>query len=303
MKGTGGRLAYLLFVMLISKQLCLCQPSIRNPLHSPPSSVVVSNENGNVFIAAGTKLLRLSSTLTLLENITVSGGGELLQIAMRRPDGSKVVGCVGGESRTCLVYNSDDLTSGPSATVENTQYSSENGLAIIATNYSFYLGSESASSTQNDNMFLGQYNYTSETVRTRDYVIDKHDFVLLFHGGITRSGYVYYFVADHNPNSIHVLRVCDCTRDACSSQLLTLMCRGSISTTTRVCGVHLLESFADLNEPLVVVTQCDTASTRNRACAFLLIKTWTHTLKFVEMEQHRVSSFPGNHQDCVHSLM
>ena len=274
MKGTGGKLSCLLFVMLISKQLCLCQPSIRNPLHLPPSSVVVSNENGDVFIAAGTQLLRLSSTLTLLENVTVSGGGELLQIAMS-PDGSKVVGCVGGESRTCLVYNSDDLTSGPSATLENAQYSSENGLAIIATNYGFYLGSESSSSTQNDNMSLGQYNYTSETVRTRDYVIVNNDFVRLFHGGITRSGYVYYFVADHNPNSIHVLRVCDCTRDACSSQFealyeLTLMCRGSISTTTRVCGVHLLESFADLNEPLVVVTQCDTASTRNRACAFLL---------------------------------
>ena len=163
MKETGWRLACLLFLIFILKQRSLCQPSIRNPLHAPPSSVVVSNENGDVFIAAGTQLLRLSSTLTLLENITVSGGGELLRIALS-PDGSKVVGCVGGDSRTCLVYNSDDLTSGPSARVENAQYSSKNGLAIIAINYGFYLGSKGASSMQNDNMFLSQYNYTSETV-------------------------------------------------------------------------------------------------------------------------------------------
>ena len=148
--------------------------------------MVVSNENGDVFIAAGTQLLRLSSTLTLLENVTVSGGGELLRIALS-PDGRKIVECVGGDSRTCLVYNSDNLTSGPSPRVENAQYSSENGLAIIAINY---LGSEGASSMQNDNMFLSQYNYTSENVRTRDYVIDKNDFIRLFHGGITRSGYM-----------------------------------------------------------------------------------------------------------------
>ena len=53
-------------------------------------NLVVSNENGDVFIAAGTQLLRLSSTLTLLENVTVSGGGELLQIALS-PDGSSGV--------------------------------------------------------------------------------------------------------------------------------------------------------------------------------------------------------------------
>ena len=46
------------------------------------------------------------------------------------------------------MYNSDDLTSGPSARVENSQYSSENGLVIIAINYGFYMGSEGASSMQ-----------------------------------------------------------------------------------------------------------------------------------------------------------
>ena len=51
------------------------------------------------------------------------------------------------------------------------------------------------------------------------------------------------------------------------------MCR-STSGTSRVCGVDLLESFADQNGPLVVMTQCDDGSVsnqrRNRACVFLL---------------------------------
>ena len=42
------------------------------------------------------------------ENVTVSGGGELVRIALS-PDGSTLVGCLGGDSRTCLVYDSEDL--------------------------------------------------------------------------------------------------------------------------------------------------------------------------------------------------
>ena len=89
---------------------------------------------------------------------------------------------------------------------------------------------------------------------------------------------MYYFVADEEPTAVRVLRVCDCTQETCSSEFdalyeMTVVCRG-ISQTTRVCGVDLLESFADRNGPLVVMTQCDDGSVstqrRNRACVFLL---------------------------------
>ena len=213
------------------------------------------------------------------ENVTVSGGEDLefVRLALS-PDGSTLVGCLGGDSRTCLVYDSEDLSSGPSATVDNAHYNSESGLAIIAMNDSFYLGSEGAFEGGNDNIFLAQYNYTSDTVRTsgeRRYRVETADFVRHFYGGIARNDYVYYFVADQDPNAIRVLRVCDCARATCTSEFAALYeqelsCGGSTSPTTRVCGVHLLESFAGLAGPLVVVTQCDDGNTRNRACAFLL---------------------------------
>ena len=262
-----------MFFVVFLLEECSCQPP-STPLPAAPSSVAVSNENGDVFIAAGTQLLRLNSTLELQESVTVSGGGELVRIALS-PDGSKLVGCAGGDSRMCLVYNSDDLDSGPNATVNDADYLTENGLAVIAIGDSFYLGSEGAIMQGNDRILLSQYQYASETVRTREYNVLVSGFNRYFYGGFTMNGYVYYFVADQTPTGIRVLRVCDCAHanETCSSMQfdalyeLTLQCIGS-SATTRVCGVHLLESFADLNEPLVVVTQCDTASTRNRACAF-----------------------------------
>ena len=148
-----------------------------------PTEPVVNSENGEVFIAAGSQLLRLSRDLDLMETATVSG--DLVRIALS-PDGSKLVGCLGGDSRTCFVYNTSDLSSGPSATVENAHSNLVNGLAIVTTDYSFYLGSEGTVDQQggNDNIFLAQYNYTSEVVRTNRYEVLISNFVRQFYGGV-----------------------------------------------------------------------------------------------------------------------
>ena len=265
------------FFLICAFQCCFCQSSY--PLPVSPSSVAVNTENGEVFIAAGSKLLRLNNSLHLLENVTVSGGGELVVIALS-PDSSRLVGCLGGDSRTCLVYDSQNLTSGETATVSNAHYNPENGLAIITTDESFYLGSEGGvegAVGTNDNIYLAEYNYTSATVRTTGdmrFRVQTTNFIRRFYGGVSRNGYVYYFVADEDPTAVRVLRVCDCARETCSSEFdalyeMTVLCR-SASETTRVCGVDLLESFADQNGPLVVMTQCDDGGNRNRACVFLL---------------------------------
>ena len=85
----------------------------------------------------------------------------------------------------------------------------------------------------------------------------------------------YYFVADRGETGVRVLRVCECNQ-SCSSQSfealyeLQLLCTGSGGgESTEVCGVTLLESFANQNEPMVVVSQCD-GGTRNRICGYLL---------------------------------
>ena len=269
-----------IILLLFVPYNCFCQlPSYS--LDTTPSSVAVNRKNGDVFIAADSQLTRLSRDLVLQESIAVSG--ELVRIELS-PDGSRLVGCLDGDTRTCLVYNTSDLTSGAIATVENAHYNPENGLAIITTDDSFYLGSEGPE-MQGGSPFilLAQYNYTSELIRntagTLRYHVDSNDFVRHFYGGITRNDSVYYFVADQNPSNIRVLRVCDCARqDACSSDTwdalyeMPLNCRSGAVPSTRVCSVDLVESFGDENGPLVVVTWCDDGAinTRNRVCAYKL---------------------------------
>ena len=266
------RLVVVVCVVFCSMQRSLCSFS----LSAPPSSVAVNSLNGEVFVAAGTELVRLSRDLELLETVVVEG--ELVRIALS-PDGGRLVGCLGGDTRTCLVYDTSNLTSGPSATVEDAHYNPENGLAIVATTNSFYLGSEGEFGFGNDNMFLAQYNYTSEVVRTTGtlrYRVQNSNFIRQFYGGVSCNNYVYYFVADRGSDDyIRVLRVCDCARHPCTSEFealyeLTLECRSSATDNTRVCGVDLVESFAGLTGPLVVVTRCEEDGTqpRNRACAF-----------------------------------
>ena len=274
-------------LLLFSLQISFCQPSY--PLPAAPSSVAVNRENGEIFVAVGSQLLRLNNSLHLMENITVSGGGELVVIALS-PDGSRLVGCLGGDSRTCLVYDSQNLTSGESATVSNAHYNPENGLAIITTDERFYLGREGTIQGQATKyyIFLAEYNYTSATVRTTRFRVTTgffwEPFIRHFYGGVSMNGYVYYFVADENTYNVRVLRVCDCTQETCSSEFdalyeMTIQCYYGALETTRVCGVDLLKSFADQNGPLVVVTQCDNGIT-NSACVYLLSEIDARMEKF-----------------------
>ena len=273
----GDRFVAVVCVLLCSLQRSLCQQQLPSlSLSAPPSSVAENSLNGEVFVAAGTQLVRLSRDLELLETAVVEG--ELVRIALS-PDGGRLVGCLGGDTRTCLVYDASNLTSGPSATVEDAHYNPENGLAIIATTDTFYLGSEGELGLGNNHMFLAQYNYTSEVVRTTGtvrYRVLNSNFIRQFYGGVSWNNYVYYFVADRGSDDyIRVLRVCDCARHPCTSEFealyeLTLECRSSATDSTRVCGVDLVENFAGLTGPLVVVTRCeeDGGQPRNRACAF-----------------------------------
>ena len=269
-------------IAAVSVLLCVLQWSIGQlasySLDEAPSSVAVNSENGEVFIATSSQLLRLSRGLDLLETANVSG--ELVRMALS-PDGSRLVGCLGGDSRTCLVYDTSDLSSGPTATVENAHYNPENCLAIVTTDDSFYLGSEGSvdQSGSNDNIFLAQYDYTSDVVRTTGtgrYRVLADNFVRHFYGGVARNGYVYFFVADVTPNAIRVLRVCDCAREPCTSEFealyeLTVECSGP-TENNRVCGADLVESFADQTEPLVVMTRCENVGNgaRNHVCALRL---------------------------------
>ena len=125
----GGWLAVVSVLLFCSLQLSASQQQLTSfSLSEAPSSVAVSSENGEVFIAAGTRLLRLSRDLDLLETSEV--GGELARIALS-PDGGRLVGCLAGDTRTCFVYDTTSLSGGATATVENAHYNPENGVAIV----------------------------------------------------------------------------------------------------------------------------------------------------------------------------
>ena len=284
-----GRLVGRVFVLLCALQwsigqLELASFSLDVPPNSGSNTVAVNRENGEVFIAAGNQLLRLSRSLDLLETANVSGDDLLVRIALS-PDGSRLVGCQGGNSRRCFVYDTRDLSSGPSATVENAHYNPQNGLAIVTTADSFYLGSEGpfGQSGGNDNIYLAQYDYTSEVVRTtgdQRFRVETADFTRQFYGGVSKNNYVYYIVADRGQSDVfRVLRVCDCAREqACSSSEfealyeLAVECSSSATQQTRICGIHLVESFAGQAGSFVVVTRCEdvVSGGRNRVCAFRL---------------------------------
>ena len=235
------RYAEVLSIILFLRNSCSGQQSFSLPTN--PSGAAVRSGSGEVFVAAGSRLLRLDRQLGLVEEAVVSGN--LLRIALS-PDGSRLVGCLAGGLKTCLVFNTSNLAVGAVATDNDTAYEDENGIAIIATNHSFYLGSEGTPTTGNNEIVLSQYQYTAGAVRTRMYQIDASNFNRLFYGGFTRNGFIYYFVADRNPSSIRVLRACDCESGSSTSKNflalyeLELQCDGTAAITTKVCGVTIL---------------------------------------------------------------
>ena len=285
----GVRLVERVFVLLCALQWSIAQLELASySLDVPPNSgnntVAVNTENGEVFIAAGNQVLRLSRSLDLLETANVSGDDLLIGLALS-PDGSRLVGCQGGSSRTCFVYDTSNLSSGPNATVENAHYNPQNGLAIVTTADSFYLGSEGTfgQSSDNDNIYLAQYSYTSEVVRTtgdEKFRVETAGFTRQFYGGVSRNNYVYFFVADRGQfDVVRVLRVCDCAMEqTCSSSgfealyELAVECSSSATQNTRICGTDLVESFAGQAGLFVMVTRCEdvVSSGRNRVCAFRL---------------------------------
>ena len=94
-------------ILFFVAQNCFCQlPSYS--LDTTPSSVAVNRNNGEVFIATDSQLLRLCRDLVLQERIAVSG--DIVRIELS-PDGSRLVGCLGGDTRTCLVYDTSNHNS------------------------------------------------------------------------------------------------------------------------------------------------------------------------------------------------
>ena len=246
-------------------------------LSASPSDMKVDG-GGRVFLAAGNQLLRLDSTLTLQENVTL--GSSVLRVALNS-DERRVVVCLSDLS--CAVYNASDFSAGEQSRRTGATASSDVVALFTARENSFYVGSVVGGASPSMN--LGQYGFVEESfARSTSYHIQRTGFMRTFIGGFVSGTNAYYFMADGSPSEVRglrVLRACDIPTCSMGSSLcnfdalyeLRIDCgRGSFPSTSVICGLSVLDSFAGSSDTTVVLARCNAAgvSARNRVCSFRL---------------------------------
>ena len=123
-------------------------------LSASPSDMKVDSGEW-VFLAAGNQLLRLNSTLTLQENVTL--GSSVLRVVLSS-DERRVVVCLSDLS--CVVYNASDFGAGEELRRTGASVSSDVIALFTARENSFYIGSVVGGATASMN--LGQYGFGNE---------------------------------------------------------------------------------------------------------------------------------------------
>ena len=245
-------------------------------LSAGPSDVKVDGD-GRVFLAAGNQLLRLDSTLTLQENVTL--GSSVLRVALSS-DERRVVVCLSDLS--CAVYNASDFGAGEQLRRTGASVSSDVVALFTAEENSFYVGS--VTSGASPSMNLGQYGFGGWNFERLSpnggYTIRRTGFMRTFFGGFVSGINVYYFMADGNPREVRglrVLRACNistcstpCTFDALYE--LRIDCgSGTHPQNSVICGLSVLDSFAGSSDTTVVLARCNVGgSVRNRVCSYRL---------------------------------
>ena len=274
----------------------------RFDLGSQPADLTVSS-SGQVFVATGSQLLRLEGlNLAMRENVTADD--DVLNIVST--DGGKLVACL--QDRSCAVYNANNLESGPEYRREEasarTQPNSISVALFTEPSGSFYTGSYGKihlEGTGNTRLYMNQYgfgevhfNRSSGTTRYRaDRDIDR-----TFSTGFVKGSNAYYFVADHP--GVRVVRVCHmdgCVGGERECEIAALyeaelLC-GPDEVMVELCGVSLLESFADSSETEVIVAQCGSARPNiNRICSYPL----TTLDSMLDMKYEQCSMGAGERQ-------
>ena len=235
--------------------------------------------NGRVFLGAGNHLLRLDNTLALQENVTLSSS--VLRVALSS-DERRVVVCLGDLS--CAVYNASDFGAGEQSRRTGASVSSDAVALFTAEEDSFYVGSVTSGAVLSVN--LGQYGFGDRGFErlspNRGYTIRRTGFMRTFFGGFVSGANAYYFMTDSSPRNVRglrVLRACDIS--ACGSVSpctftalyeVRIDCGGgTLSATSNICGLSVLDSFAGSPDTTVVLARCNTVTSAcNRVCTFRL---------------------------------
>jgi len=250
----------------------------RFDLGSQPTDLAVSG-SGQVFVATGSQLLRLEGNLTVSENVTADA--DVLDIVVISSGGGRLVACL--QDRSCSVYNANNLESGPEyrrpEASAGTPPDSISVALFTEPSGSFYTGSYGNIHLEGTLLYLNQYgfgdvNFTRSSGITRYQATRSID--RTFSAGFVKGSNAYYFVVDHP--GVRVVRVCH--MDQCEGGVreceiaalyeAELLC-GNDEVIVELCGVSLLERFADSDETKVIVTLCDGSRANvNRICSYPL---------------------------------
>ena len=206
-------------------------------------------------------------------------GSSVLRVALSS-DKRRVVVCLSDLS--CAVYNASDFGAGELLRRTGASVSSDVVALFTARENSFYV--DSVVGGASPFMNLGQYEFVEESfARSTSYGIQRTGFMRTFFGGFVNGTNAYYFMADGSPSDVRglrVLRACDLSTCSTNSSLcnfdalyeLRIDCGGgTLPQNSLICGLSVLDSFADSSDTTVVLARCNTGtSARNRVCSFQL---------------------------------
>ena len=228
--------------------------------------------DGRAYTATGRLLYRLNSGLELEEakNLT----SEAVNISLST-DGRWLVVCL--TDLSCEVYNATNLSAQPVFRRKNAIVSAKN-VALFAAENSFYVGGVVLNSTvrAQDTMILSQYVFAGSLtgrVSSHAYMINRQQFERNFYGGFVRGNNSYYFVTDNNPSAvrdIRVMRVCHNSNFGALYELSLSCGATSFGFDARIGGVTVVDNFAGVSGPSVIISRSTSPGSRNFVCSFSL---------------------------------
>lgn len=252
----------------------------RSLTRTPPGLQV--NEEGAVFVSSGNQLLRLNGNLDLEQSVNLTS--KVIRLSLTT-EGNRLVVC--STDFSCSVYNASDLSAGPLIVYSSAIVGTDTVVLFTAPG-TFYVGSISGSSV-NDRINLQQHSaYGYGFSRSADYVISNNDGLKkTLYDGLVVGSNAYYFAVDSNPSRIRalrVMRVCHCPGNSnFSCRFMALyeegfFCGGAIGRDNdNICGVTILEDFADSPGPVFIVARCrEDSPSSNIICLINLTRIDNH---------------------------
>ena len=248
--------------------------SLNSPQIPPRSPNLQTDDRGRVYVSAERQLYRLDSQLFLEEEKSLNS--EVVNISLSS-NGRWLVVCL--TDLSCEVYNATNLSAQPVFRKENAIRSTEN-VALFAGDDNFYVGSISVDAQGNqEQISLAQYVFDgsqSGTENSRTYDIGGGlGFERHFYNGFVKGSNSYYFASDNNPTTardrrLNVMRVCHNSNFGALYEL-SLFCPGiAPSADTRVSSLSVIDNFAGMTGPTVLLSSSRPDSSRNFVCLYSL---------------------------------